>query len=112
MTLDVHHPSSADVDPLGDGLSDRRCRRRTSEGDEDQKFHDVFHGYSPSIHLVRCPAKSTNRIRSFLIGKASESLMQINSGGSCFHYEANRAAHAILKNLGGDFAAWLSSSSE
>jgi len=53
MTLDVHHPSAADVDPFGEGLSARRCRQRASERDKSQQFHDdVFHGYSlPSIHL-------------------------------------------------------------
>src|SRR5262249_20706243 len=44
MTLDVHHPSPADVDPLGEGLSARRCRQRASEHDKSQQFHnDVFH---------------------------------------------------------------------
>ena len=45
MTLDVHHPSRADVDPLGEGLSARRCRERASECDKSQQFHyDVFDG--------------------------------------------------------------------
>jgi len=48
MTLDVHHPSPADVDPLGEGLSARHCRQRASERDKNRRFHDdVFHGCSP-----------------------------------------------------------------
>src|SRR5262249_11498212 len=48
MTLDVHHPSPADVDPIGEGLSARRCRQRARERDKSQQFHDeVFHGCSP-----------------------------------------------------------------
>src|SRR6478672_7674521 len=62
MTLDVHHPSPTDVDPLGEGLSARRCRQRASEGDKNQQFHeDVFHGCSPFAFNspARCPATST-----------------------------------------------------
>jgi hypothetical protein len=61
MTLDVHHPSPADVDPLGEGLSARRCRQRASERDKSQQFHDdVFHGCSPFAFNspARCPATS------------------------------------------------------
>jgi hypothetical protein len=54
MTLDVHHPSPADVDPLGEGLSARRCRRQASESDKSQHFYnDVFHGrLSSSIRVL------------------------------------------------------------
>jgi hypothetical protein len=55
MTLNVHLPSPADVDTLGEGLSVRRCRQRASERYKRQQFHDdVFHGSSPlsSIHLL------------------------------------------------------------
>src|SRR6516164_4346406 len=38
MTLDVHHPSPADVDPLGEGLSARHCRQRASERDKNRDF--------------------------------------------------------------------------
>src|ERR1700741_4490538 len=79
MTLDVHHPSPADVDPLGEGLSARRCRQRGSERDESQQFHDdVFHGCSPSIYLLDVSATSTNHTQSFSIGRGAETLMQIN----------------------------------
>src|SRR6516225_4708101 len=64
MTLDVHHPSPADVDPLGEGLSARRCRQRASERDQRQQFHDdVFHGCSPFAFNspARCPA--THKLR-------------------------------------------------
>jgi hypothetical protein len=40
MTLDVHHSSPADFDPLGDGPSARRCRQRASERNKSQQFHD------------------------------------------------------------------------
>ncbi len=55
MTLDVHHPSPADVDPLGEGLSARRCRQRASERDKSQQFTTMCFmvvRLSPSIHLV------------------------------------------------------------
>jgi hypothetical protein len=58
MTLDVHHPSAADVDPFGEGLSLRRCRQQASERDETQQFHgDVFHRHSPFAFdsPARCP---------------------------------------------------------
>jgi hypothetical protein len=39
--------SVADVDPLDEGLSARRCRHRAKERDKSQQFHDdVFHGCS------------------------------------------------------------------
>src|SRR6266508_1155919 len=81
MTLDVHHPSPADVDPLGEGLSARRCHQRASERDKSQQFHDdVFHGCSPFAFNspARCPATSTNHTQSFSIGRGAETLMQIN----------------------------------
>src|SRR6185437_11515262 len=61
MTLDVHHPSPADVAPLGEGLSARRCRQRVTERDKSQQFHgDVFQGYSPFVFnsSARCPENS------------------------------------------------------
>src|SRR5262249_5503545 len=42
----------------------------------------------------------------------SDQVYRLVTAVAFFHCEANRAAHAILKNLGGDFVAWLSSSSE
>jgi hypothetical protein len=57
MTFDVHHASPADVDPLGEGLTARRCRQQASEGDKSQQFHDdVFHGCSP--FAFNSPGKS------------------------------------------------------
>src|SRR5258705_12529879 len=79
MTLDVHHPPPASVDPLGEGFSARHCRQRASERDKSQQFHDdVFHGCSPFAFNspARCPATSTNHT----IGRGAETLMQINCG--------------------------------
>src|SRR5215471_15888545 len=73
MTLDVHHPSPADVDPLGEGLSARRCRQRASECDKSQRFHDdVFHGCSPFAFNspARCPATSKITPSYFLLVEA------------------------------------------
>ena len=50
MTLDIHHSSPADIDPLGEGLSARRCCQRASERDKSQRFQDdVFHEYSLDV---------------------------------------------------------------
>src|SRR6476620_11957592 len=55
MTLDVHHPSLADVDPLGKGLSVHRCRQRASEHDKGQQFHDdVFRWRHARPLLCNC----------------------------------------------------------
>jgi hypothetical protein len=73
MTLDVHHPSPADVDPLGEGLSARRCRQQASQRDKSQRFHDdVFHGCSPFAFNspARCPATSKITLSHFLFGEA------------------------------------------
>src|SRR5260370_42232977 len=81
MTLDVHHSSSADVHPLGEGLGARRCRQRASERDKSQRFHDdVFHGCSPFAFdsPARRPAISKITPSHFLLGEAQKVLMQIN----------------------------------
>src|SRR5437763_7119472 len=63
MTLDVHHPSPADVDPLGEGLSARRCRQRASERDKSKqcftmmsmlaaKNLSIRSSYSPAVPTV------------------------------------------------------------
>src|SRR6516164_5784539 len=73
MTIDVHHPSPADVDPLGEGLSARRCRQRASQHDKSQRFHDdVFHGCSPFAFNspARCPATSKITPSHFLLAEA------------------------------------------
>jgi hypothetical protein len=83
MTFDVHHPSLADVDPLGEGLSARRCRQRASERDKSQRFHDdVFHCRSPfAFNLpARCPATTKNHTRSFSIGQCDGNHRQCNLG--------------------------------
>jgi hypothetical protein len=75
MTLDVHHPSPTDVDPLGEGLSARRCRQRASERYKSQQLHDdVFHGCPPFAFNspARCLATSTNAPSHFLLGEAQE----------------------------------------
>src|SRR5215470_6459396 len=75
MTLDVHHPSPADVDLLGEGLSARRCSQRASERDKSQQFHDdVFHGRSPfaSHPPARCPANPEITPTHFLLGEAQK----------------------------------------
>src|SRR6516162_6356564 len=75
MTLDVHHPSPAYVDPLGEGLSARRCRRRASDRDKSHQFHDdVFHGccLSPSIHLLDVRQLPQISPSHFLLGEAQE----------------------------------------
>src|SRR5215831_12901326 len=73
MTLDVHHSSTADVDPLGEGLSARRCRQRASERDKSQRFHDdVSHGCSPFAFNSPARCQATSKITSshFLFGQA------------------------------------------
>src|SRR5215472_5971492 len=72
MTLDVHHPSPADVDPLGEGLSARRCRQRASEHDKSQQFHDdVFHGCSSfAYHLLDVRQLPQITPSHFLLGEA------------------------------------------
>src|SRR5262249_53217731 len=81
MTLDVHHPSPADVDPFGEGVSARSCRQRANESDKSQQFHDdVFHGCSLFAFTspARCPAPSTNHTQLFSIPRGAKTLMQIN----------------------------------
>ena len=51
MTLDVHHPSSADVHPLGEGLGARRCRQRASERDMTRVLNIV--GVEPLVRYLR-----------------------------------------------------------
>ena len=80
MTLDVHHPAPAHVDPFGEGLSARLCRQQASERDKSQQFHDdVFHGCSPfafnsSAHAWQLPQITPSH---FLLGRGAETLMQI-----------------------------------
>src|SRR5262249_35933779 len=91
MTLDVHPPPPADVDPLGEGLSARRCRQQASERDKSQQFHDdVFHGCSPFAFNspARRPATSTNHTQSFAIGRGAETLMQSNGESRYFSFPA------------------------
>jgi hypothetical protein len=81
MTLDVHHPSSADVHPLGEGLGARRCRLRASERDKSQRFHDdVFRGCSPFAFDSPARRLAISKItpNHFLLGEAQKVLMQIN----------------------------------
>src|SRR5258708_28666968 len=81
MTLDVHHSSSADVHPLGEGLGARRCRQRASERDKSQRFEDdVFHGCSLFAFdsPARRPAISKITPSHLLLGEAQKVLMQIN----------------------------------
>src|SRR5215471_3279239 len=77
MTLDVHYPSPADVDPLGEGLSARRCRQRASERDKSHRFHhDVFHGCSPFAFNSPAPCPATSKITPshFLLGEAQKQI--------------------------------------
>src|SRR5215467_10046103 len=72
-----NHPSPADVDPLGEGLSARRCRQRASERDKSHRFHDdVFHGCSPFAFnsLAPCPATSKITPSHFLLGEAQKQI--------------------------------------
>src|SRR5258706_16280867 len=81
MTLDVHHPSPADVPPLGEGLGARRCRQRASERDKSQRFHDdVFRGCSPFAFDSPARRLAISKITPchFLLGEAQKVLMQIN----------------------------------
>src|SRR5258706_14443485 len=81
MTLDVHHPSPADVPPLGEGLGARRCRQRASERDKSQRFHDdVFRGCSPFAFDSPARRLVISKITPshFLLGEAQKVLMQIN----------------------------------
>src|SRR5215510_6695250 len=69
---------------------------------------------------AECPlwAKSGHRTTvnrktaSVAVVAKSDQVYRLVTAVAFFHCEANRAAYAILKNLGGDFVAWLSSSSE
>src|ERR1043165_605789 len=66
ITLDVHHPSPADVHPLGEGLTARHCRQRAGKRNESQQFHDeVFHGCLPfAFQRPTTPNGSASKIRS------------------------------------------------
>src|SRR5262249_8901864 len=82
MTLDVHHPSPADVDPFGEGVSARSCRQRANESDKSQQFHDdVFHGCSLFRLQLTC-SMSGNFHKShpviFYCARRAKTLMQIN----------------------------------
>jgi hypothetical protein len=76
MTLDVHHPSPANVNSLGEGLSARRCRQRASERDKGQQFHDdVFHGCFAFRLQFTCSMSGNfqNHTQSFfLLGEAQK----------------------------------------
>src|SRR5262249_31376960 len=69
MTLDVHHPSPTNVDPLGEGFSAGRDTQRADERDKSQRLHDdVFHSVATSnkAHPV------------IFYWRGAEALMQIN----------------------------------
>src|SRR6266851_5865174 len=53
MTLDLHHPSPADVDPLGEGLGAHARRQRASERDKSHFFFNdtaTTEIYTLSLH--------------------------------------------------------------
>ena len=67
--------SPADVDRLGEGLS-ARCRKRASERDKSQQFHDdVFHGCSPfALQFICSMSGNFHQItpNDFLLGEAQK----------------------------------------
>src|SRR5215467_13994263 len=103
----------------------RWCRVKMSALGQTQTIAAQRHvRFTPESGHVRCTtsclpwAKSghgttvNRKTASVAVLAKSDQVYRLVTAVAFFHCKANRAAHAILKNLGGDFVAWLSSSSE